>query len=1034
MINNGIGIIHLSDIHLISENDKIVNKIDLIVNSIKNKCIDLELVVIVITGDIVFSGAESQYDIAYCMISDLIENLKKYIGKDVEVLFAPGNHDCNFDNDNSVRKVIVNSILNDGKVDNSKIDVCCSVQDEYFTFKKNFNNIIAEKVFEDKLIEINKFETKQGKIFFIMLNTAWLSEKKEISGNIYFPIDRYKDELNKCKDGIVITGFHHPTKWCHAIISNYIDNQIECISDFICLGHEHEKDEYMKIGKSNKVVYIKSAALQEKPQSDESKFNFIVINNKEGLYLKNTYSYCEGMYRCDYSDEWISYLEIISKKSKRFTMTPQNVKFITDIGANLSHPRKDKLLLDDIFVYPILEEFSINQEKNDDFREIQINSKDIINEKFSLPIIIYGDEKFGKTCLGKKLYLDYFEMDYCPIFLNSNSIKKYIDNVDKLILKSFTEQYEDDPERFNQLDNNKKVIIIDDFDKLDTPRKIKEKFLEKIISIYKNTIILCNNMFDLQDLITGSNEYIINISLKQFKLKKFGYALRNRLINKWNIIGREELEGENDILVINEETLRRMNTIIGNNYVPSVPFYLLIILQAFEVGNEHNFNDSSYGYYYEYLILQTLNKISNKQGDKEAFINFMVCLAKKFYDEKINKISHENLKNFHTWFCAEYRVSSTFKSFINFEEFVYDMCKSNLLCNIYDMYQFSYKYIYYYSIGKYFGDNIEKMDIQVEVSKIISKLHIEEYANIVIFIIHHTKNEFVLNQLLACAINILKDKQFVKLQDDISFINELQSELPQIVIENIDIDENRQNKLDKLDKELNETESEIAYTKDDEDNIEINKINELNFAFKTMEILGQILKNYWGSLKGDVRQKIGCELYLVGLRSLRETYDIFNDARQNLVSIIEKEIEIKNITDIEEIKKRTRKMLFLFSALFTQSCIDKVASCIGDDKLSETFKDIEENIEFNSVKMINLAIQLEYFGGKFPYSYVESLLKENKNNLLATFLIKHMVRNYLYMYKTTVSDKSKISALIDIPIKTIDMHNIKEMKMINKNI
>lgn len=40
MINNGIGIIHLSDIHLISENDKIVNKIDLIVNSIKNKCID----------------------------------------------------------------------------------------------------------------------------------------------------------------------------------------------------------------------------------------------------------------------------------------------------------------------------------------------------------------------------------------------------------------------------------------------------------------------------------------------------------------------------------------------------------------------------------------------------------------------------------------------------------------------------------------------------------------------------------------------------------------------------------------------------------------------------------------------------------------------------------------------------------------------------------------------------------------------------------------------------------------------------------
>lgn len=59
MNDEKIGIIHLSDIHLKSDNDKILDKIDLIVNSIRNKCLKLKEIVIVITGDIAFSGNES---------------------------------------------------------------------------------------------------------------------------------------------------------------------------------------------------------------------------------------------------------------------------------------------------------------------------------------------------------------------------------------------------------------------------------------------------------------------------------------------------------------------------------------------------------------------------------------------------------------------------------------------------------------------------------------------------------------------------------------------------------------------------------------------------------------------------------------------------------------------------------------------------------------------------------------------------------------------------------------------------------------
>ena len=45
---------------------------------------------------------------------------------------------------------------------------------------------------------------------------------------------------------------------------------------------------------------------------------------------------------------------------------------------------------------------------------------------------------------------------------------------------------------------------------------------------------------------------------------------------------------------------------------------------------------------------------------------------------------------------------------------------------------------------------------------------------------------------------------------------------------------------------------------EDEDSYnEVDELRELNLAFKCMEISGQILKNYWGSLRGDIKKNIG---------------------------------------------------------------------------------------------------------------------------------------------------------------------------------
>lgn len=65
---------------------------------------------------------------------------------------------------------------------------------------------------------------------------------------------------------------------------------------------------------------------------------------------------------------------------------------------------------------------------------------------------------------------------------------------------------------------------------------------------------------------------------------------------------------DSELIRINDATQRIVNSIIGKNYVPAYPIFILTILQTTEMGNPHDLKDSSYGNYYQFLITQALSK------------------------------------------------------------------------------------------------------------------------------------------------------------------------------------------------------------------------------------------------------------------------------------------------------------------------------------------------------------------------------------------------------------------------------------------
>lgn len=131
--------------------------------------------------------------------------------------------------------------------------------------------------------------------------------------------------------------------------------------------------------------------------------------------------------------------------------------------------------------------------------------------------------------------------------------------------------------------------------------------------------------------------------------------------------------------------------------------------------------------------------------------------------------------------------NSVYWESIGFEEYKNKLLKYSLLYEYYDQIKFKYAYVYYYFVAKYLADNLEKENKKERIQKLVvdmvNNLYKDDYANILMFLIHLSKNEFILKQILDAAKQSFPDYNEILLQSDTEVLNELIGELPKLVVE-----------------------------------------------------------------------------------------------------------------------------------------------------------------------------------------------------------------------------------------------------------
>ncbi|MDN4607177.1 STAND family AAA ATPase [Sporosarcina highlanderae] len=1024
-----IGFIHLSDIHLRETGNYINKKLGKLQDAVLSDLYGLERIFLIVSGDIAYSGNHKEFEVGFDILSELIAILEEKTKLMLNVIIIPGNHDCDFSGNLVVRNNLLD-ILDSSNLEEEIVNEICKPLDSYYEFEAIFQND-ENIVFKDRLFKQLRFEIDGYSIQFNCLNTPWVSLRKELPGKMIFPLDKYKNYLENSAD-LSISLMHHPSHWLHPNRKRQVDELLKSNSDMVVTGHEHTITNSINLDfNDNRTIYLEGSALQTN-DSEESIFSIFKIDMKTKLLSKNDFHWKDNYY---YKEEVIKDKEIdISKTFKRNKIKNNFLLWLNDLGISIKHPRlEENAILNDLYVFPNAKYIRFDEQKENKDKDVSLSKFVKLDEHKK--IFIAGQENYGKTSFCKKVFEASYKKGHIPIYisgrmLRSSNLKDFM----KTLSKQFMVQYdEESPGQFEQMDKDQVTVIIDDIDKSALNVTHRNLLISNINRVYTNLVITASELTKFPDLISDVDHNHFEGFIK-LEMLAFGHRLRGELIEKWNRIGSLQTRDESELIKNIDKNEKTVSAVIGNNFIPSVPFFILVILQT-EESNQSNLRESAYGYYYEYLISQSLMNIKLKNEDIDAFNNYISHLSYSYFKDKVFEKSRRELLVFHQDYCLKYDLT------IEFSEYEKKLIEASIIIKVGENYLFKYKYIFYYFVAKYLSIRMMIGDEEIKdiIKSMCNKLYIEEYSNIIMFLSHLSKNPIILNGVLESSRYILNEFEHTKLENDIQSFNELITTIPRMVIDHKDTLENRQvrqSAIDEMERAHIESSSstEGIMRIEEEDHYEqFDIISKINWATKNIEIMGQILKSYYGSTPAKDKLLLGEEIFLLSMRALNTFLKTFSDNKENLLKEIERVIMEKNIDDDddEKVSNISRKFVFNLMTAISHYFIKKVSISVGTLNLEDTFFKILEQNDLVSFKLIDLSIKLDH-GHAIPFRDIERFVKDlPETNYLALHILRMLAVEHMYMFYVDFKDRDKLIGILELSDTTRQKISLSSTKRLN---
>ena len=876
----------------------------------------------------------------------------------------------------------------------SLIDTAVSVQSDFFAFRERLPK--TRWSYDSKLSWQTDFEVGGKKVGVRCLNLAWMSEIKEQQGALLFPpsaVIPFETEPD-----IAISILHHPFNWLGQATYRPFQTTLRRLSHLIFTGHEHFQNVIETSDlQSSPTVTIEGGVLFESHDPSESTLNVVVIDLDSKQYFSELYSWNGKKYLAEVdTEEWGSLRLLPTKGGQEFHLKNEYLADLNDPGANFSHTAKKNLTIDDIFVWPELrlldDPAPVKKQVSATFLE------DIDN--LNLGVFLRGDEKTGKSTLLRRYFLSYYNRGYMPLYFRAGWFTK-VHQTDplKAIRFALERQYlRKDHAAWLQEARGKRVLLLDDVDMATLPSESLSRCLHKVFPFFTGVIVTVTDEAAAMDLLSIDRVGALS-KFTNYEVREFGHKKRFELVCKWAGIGGIE-EGNSEKWM---ETIDRwekdLTTAVGKQFVPSVPIFLLTLLQSIESGRTADLQNSAFGHYYQFLVTSSLHNVGIEREQWSEVMNYCANLAWFIHTSGQRSATSKEFRLFSDAFSREFTP-------VQFDKRRRDLAKAGVISDAEETIEFKYPYLYYYFLGQYFADRIHDPAIGNAIAALCDDLYLKDNANILLFTSHHTKSPIIYERISEALSKCFETELSFDFSADTQILNQLVDAAPQLIYQG-----DRSTTVSRTEQRESE---DRANDHGNSDSSSTDIASAVTRLFRGMEILGQFLKNHYGTTKNPVKEELIKELIESALRGLRGTTKTLVEHSEILADHVESVLTEQRPDLNPDVRKaQARRIVFDLIGMVTFAFVQKAGTAVGSPYLKDNLKSVVSENSSLAYTLIEMGYQFD-LPQKVPFAALKALNKRVEKNVFCQALLQSMALRHLHLFKVDYKDKQRLCEELDI--------------------
>ncbi|MBV6452665.1 MAG: 3',5'-cyclic adenosine monophosphate phosphodiesterase CpdA [Anaerolineales bacterium] len=333
--------LHISDIHLresgLFDSQVVIDSLLTDISKREEIAPELKKIrLIFITGDLAYSGKESEYVI----VKNFIDNLIRVTKTSRERIFViPGNHDVDRSKISDESRAIVDKLGSEQAVNEllgNPIDLSIIIKrlEGYNNFARDHfdNNTLFEK---SDYFYVKKIKIYKKRVSILGLNSAWASSSDQDQLNLFLGERQVRDALKRAKPAdLCFVLMHHPFRWLRDFDSDLCEPLLLDNGNIILHGHLHKTGiTFQQTPSANSLVIGAGAGYEKRSHLNSYSLGHLNLENGTGTLYLRTYSDRDGGF---WSDDTTSYRGIQGKLT--FTIQTQLQVNAGEPSSNLTAP------------------------------------------------------------------------------------------------------------------------------------------------------------------------------------------------------------------------------------------------------------------------------------------------------------------------------------------------------------------------------------------------------------------------------------------------------------------------------------------------------------------------------------------------------------------------------------------------------------------------------------------------------------------------------------------------------------------------